>query len=100
MKAADRRAIVRGLSDEQYCDIMAVCYGYPHVEIKYERPKGICVCVCVCVCGLISTFRTVISDEDTFDITASSLVTLTVTVKRKSLLVRTHVHGCVSAYPH
>ena len=36
MKNADRRLLVRLLSDEDYLDIMAVCAGFPHVSIATE----------------------------------------------------------------
>ena len=36
MKSADRRALVRTLSDDEYHDVMAMCSMLPHVDIKTE----------------------------------------------------------------
>jgi translocation protein SEC63 len=36
MKNADRRSLVRAISDEDYLDVMAVCSSFPHVTISTE----------------------------------------------------------------
>ena len=66
-KDADRRSILRYLTDEQYDDIMRVCEYYPHVEMLIKSE--------------------VYDDEDAHTITAGAIVTLTVTLKRQNLVV-------------
>jgi hypothetical protein len=36
MKDADRRSVLRYLSDEQYEDIMRVCSSYPNIDMNVE----------------------------------------------------------------
>lgn len=36
MKDADRRSVLRYLSDEQYEDIMRVCSSYPNIEMNVD----------------------------------------------------------------
>ena len=36
MESSERRLLVRSLSDEEYLDMMAVCAGFPHVDITTE----------------------------------------------------------------
>ncbi|CAE1323240.1 SEC63 [Acanthosepion pharaonis] len=64
MKDDERRSILRSLTDEEYLDVMEVCASMPYVtlEIKSE-----------------------VIDDDDSTITAGSIVTVTVTLKRESL---------------
>jgi len=39
MKNEDRRLLLRTLSDEQYQDIINVCWSYPHLEVEVD-PRG------------------------------------------------------------
>eukprot|EP00731_Ephydatia_muelleri_P031897 Em0023g404a len=64
---SDRKQIVRSLSDEEYSDIIAVFAGFPYVEVEAESH--------------------VKDDENDHKITAGSWVTLSVTLRRKGLLV-------------
>jgi hypothetical protein len=66
-KDADRRSILRHLTDEQYDDIMRVCETYPHIEMKVK-------------CG-------VFDDEDEHTLTVGAIVTLTVTLVRHNLRI-------------
>ena len=36
MGSSERRQLVRSLLDEEYLDIMAVCGGFPHIDITTE----------------------------------------------------------------
>ncbi|GFO42663.1 translocation protein sec63 homolog [Plakobranchus ocellatus] len=64
MKDEDRRAMLRGLTDGEYLDVMTVCAHLPHVEMKVKTE--------------------VLGEEDA-TITAGALVTVTVTLTRKDM---------------
>lgn len=65
MKNEDRRLLLRTLSDEQYQDIINVCWSYPHLEVEVD-PR-------------------VLDDRDSKIITAGSLVTVNINLKRKCM---------------
>ncbi|KAL3881682.1 hypothetical protein ACJMK2_028087 [Sinanodonta woodiana] len=64
MKAADRRMLLRTLNDEEYQHVMNACHNLPQVKMIVKSE--------------------VLDDEDT-SITAGSIVTVTVTLERKSM---------------
>lgn len=64
MKEEDRRAMLRGLTDAEYLDVMTVCSHLPYVEMK--------------------TKTEVLGEEDA-TITAGSIVTVTVSLERKDM---------------
>jgi len=78
-KDADRRSILRYLSDEQYSDIMKICETYPYITMDVRSE----------VCD----------DEEQHDITAGALITLTVNMERHSLAVRFDKEGSTDAVP-
>ena len=65
MKDDDRRNMLKSLSDEEYEDIMVVLGNMPLIESEIKTE--------------------VLDDEDSGNITAGSIVTVTVTLTRKSL---------------
>ncbi|RUS73201.1 hypothetical protein EGW08_019047 [Elysia chlorotica] len=64
MKDEDRRAMLRGLTDAEYIDVMTVCANLPFVEMNV---------------------RTEVLGEEDATITAGSIVTVTVNLVRKDL---------------
>jgi translocation protein SEC63 len=67
MKDADRRSILRNLTNDQYEDIMRVCARYPLIEM-HVNPK-------------------IFDDEDEQVITAGAIVTVGVILKRQNFSV-------------
>ncbi len=67
MKDADRRSILRNLTNDQYEDIMRVCARYPLIEM-HVNPK-------------------IFDDEDEQVITAGAIVTVGVILKRQAFSV-------------
>ncbi|XP_077976927.1 translocation protein SEC63 homolog [Glandiceps talaboti] len=65
MKEADRRALLRNLEDDKYNDVMNVLNSMPHVEMDVRSE--------------------VLDDEDGAHIGAGDIVTVTVTLTRKTL---------------
>ncbi|UYV67794.1 SEC63 [Cordylochernes scorpioides] len=65
MKSSDRRAMLRSLSDSQYSDVMTVLANMPLIELDVRSE--------------------VLDDEDSGTITAGAIVTVTVTLVRKTL---------------
>ncbi|XP_065056984.1 translocation protein SEC63 homolog [Rhopilema esculentum] len=65
MKNDERRMLLRTLSDEQYQDIINVCWSYPHLEVIVDAK--------------------VMDEKDADVITAGSIVTVNVELKRKCL---------------
>jgi len=65
LKGAERRALLRSLSDEQYHDVMQVCAQMPSIRIVVTSE--------------------VLDDEDTGTITTGAIVTVTVTLMRENL---------------
>lgn len=65
MKNEDRRLLLRTLSDEQYQDIVNVCWSYPDLEVKVDAK--------------------VLDDKDSKVITAGSIVTVDVDLKRNCM---------------
>uniref|UniRef100_A0A3Q2P466 Translocation protein SEC63 homolog n=1 Tax=Fundulus heteroclitus TaxID=8078 RepID=A0A3Q2P466_FUNHE len=65
LKDSDRRSMLRFLGEEKYDEVMAVLGSFPHItmEIKLQ----------------------VLDDEDSHNITAGSIVTVTVTLTRKRM---------------
>ncbi|XP_007891088.1 translocation protein SEC63 homolog [Callorhinchus milii] len=62
MKDADRRSMLRFLSEEKYDGVMAVLSNFPHVSMEVKLQ--------------------VLDDEDSSNITAGSIVTVTVLLRR------------------
>ncbi|XP_062896877.1 translocation protein SEC63 homolog [Mobula hypostoma] len=65
MKDTDRRNMLRFLSEEKYEEVMAVLGSFPHVSMDIKLQ--------------------VLDDEDSSNITAGSIVTVTVTLKRGNM---------------
>ena len=47
MKDDERRQLVRGLSDDEYYNVMAVCSMFPHVELSADMHGGWGLLTCV-----------------------------------------------------
>uniref|UniRef100_A0A3B5A6W5 Translocation protein SEC63 homolog n=1 Tax=Stegastes partitus TaxID=144197 RepID=A0A3B5A6W5_9TELE len=69
LKDSDRRSMLRFLGEEKYDEVMAVLGSFPHITMD--------------------TKLQVLDDEDSNNITAGSIVTVTVTLTRKRMAVRT-----------
>uniref|UniRef100_A0A3P8UTX3 SEC63 homolog, protein translocation regulator n=1 Tax=Cynoglossus semilaevis TaxID=244447 RepID=A0A3P8UTX3_CYNSE len=69
MKDSDRRSMLRFLGEEKYEEVMAVLGSFPHLTMDIKLQ--------------------VLDDEDSNNITAGSIVTVTVTLTRKRMAVRT-----------
>ncbi|XP_059838975.1 translocation protein SEC63 homolog [Hypanus sabinus] len=65
MKDTDRRNMLRFLSEEKYEEVMAVLGSFPHVSMDIKLQ--------------------VLDDEDSSNITAGSIVTVTVTLNRENM---------------
>ncbi|XP_076062553.1 translocation protein Sec63 isoform X2 [Oratosquilla oratoria] len=67
LSADDRRQCLKGLTDEQYNDVMKVCKKMPYItiEVSYE----------------------VVDDDDSGVFTAGAIVTVTVLIKRRDMAV-------------
>ncbi|PAA68462.1 hypothetical protein BOX15_Mlig014052g3 [Macrostomum lignano] len=65
MPDSERRALLRSLTEDQYRDVMTVCAGMPQVDVQSKIE--------------------VIDDDKPEQVTASSLVTVTVTLTRRDL---------------
>lgn len=65
MEEDERRALLRSQTDEEYTDIMNVCATLPNVEM---------------------VIRSEVLDDDDKSITAGSIVTVTVTLKRRNMI--------------
>ncbi|CAL8086529.1 unnamed protein product [Orchesella dallaii] len=65
MKDEDRRNILKGLSDDQYADVMKVCASMPLIDFKVQCE--------------------VLDDEESANVTAGAIVTVTVTLTRNSM---------------
>ncbi|XP_057677981.1 translocation protein SEC63 homolog [Corythoichthys intestinalis] len=65
LKDSDRRAMLRFLGEEKYDEVMAVLGSFPHISMD--------------------TKLQVLDDEDSSNITAGSIVTVTVTLARKPM---------------
>uniref|UniRef100_A0A3Q3QZ56 Translocation protein SEC63 homolog n=1 Tax=Monopterus albus TaxID=43700 RepID=A0A3Q3QZ56_MONAL len=68
LKDSDRRSMLRFLGEEKYDEVMAVLGSFPHIDMD--------------------TKLQVLDDEDSNNITAGSIVTVTVTLTRKRMAVR------------
>uniref|UniRef100_A0A671WH99 Translocation protein SEC63 homolog n=1 Tax=Sparus aurata TaxID=8175 RepID=A0A671WH99_SPAAU len=68
LKDSDRRSMLRFLGEEKYDEVMAVLGSFPHITMD--------------------TKLQVLDDEDSNNITAGSIVTVTVTLTRKRMAVR------------
>uniref|UniRef100_A0A6Q2Y612 J domain-containing protein n=1 Tax=Esox lucius TaxID=8010 RepID=A0A6Q2Y612_ESOLU len=68
LKDSDRRSMLRFLGEEKYDEVMAVLGSFPHITME--------------------TKLQVLDDEDSNNITAGSIVTVTVTLTRKRMAVR------------
>uniref|UniRef100_A0A672FXB9 J domain-containing protein n=1 Tax=Salarias fasciatus TaxID=181472 RepID=A0A672FXB9_SALFA len=68
LKDSDRRSMLRFLGEEKYDEVMAVLGSFPHLTMD--------------------TKLQVLDDEDSNNITAGSIVTVTVTLTRKRMSVR------------
>ncbi|XP_041107217.1 translocation protein SEC63 homolog [Polyodon spathula] len=66
LKDSDRRSMLRFLGEEKYDEVMAVLGSFPHITVDIKLQ--------------------VLDDEDSHDITAGSIVTVTVTLTRKRML--------------
>lgn len=65
LKDSDRRSMLRFLGEEKYDEVMAVLGGFPHITMDIKLQ--------------------VLDDEDSHNITAGSIVTVTVTLTRKRM---------------
>uniref|UniRef100_A0A3B3DPQ0 Translocation protein SEC63 homolog n=1 Tax=Oryzias melastigma TaxID=30732 RepID=A0A3B3DPQ0_ORYME len=65
LKDSDRRSMLRFLGEEKYDEVMAVLGSFPHITME--------------------TKLQVLDDEDSHNITAGSIVTVTVTLSRKRM---------------
>uniref|UniRef100_A0A7N6C2W5 Translocation protein SEC63 homolog n=1 Tax=Anabas testudineus TaxID=64144 RepID=A0A7N6C2W5_ANATE len=68
LKDSDRRSMLRFLGEEKYDEVMAVLGSFPHITMD--------------------TKLQVLDDEDSNNITAGSIVTVTITLSRKRMAVR------------
>uniref|UniRef100_A0A668TBP3 Translocation protein SEC63 homolog n=1 Tax=Oreochromis aureus TaxID=47969 RepID=A0A668TBP3_OREAU len=68
LKDSDRRNMLRFLGEEKYDEVMAVLGSFPHITMDIKLQ--------------------VLDDEDSSNITAGSIVTVTVTLNRKRMVVR------------
>uniref|UniRef100_A0A3Q3F073 Translocation protein SEC63 homolog n=1 Tax=Labrus bergylta TaxID=56723 RepID=A0A3Q3F073_9LABR len=75
LKDSDRRSMLRFLGEEKYDEVMAVLGSFPHINMD--------------------TKLQVLDDEDSNNITAGSIVTVTVTLTRKRMAVR---DDCIYTY--
>uniref|UniRef100_A0A8D3DQP3 Translocation protein SEC63 homolog n=1 Tax=Scophthalmus maximus TaxID=52904 RepID=A0A8D3DQP3_SCOMX len=73
LKDSDRRSMLRFLGEEKYDEVIAVLGSFPHLTMD--------------------TKLQVLDDEDSNNITAGSIVTVTVTLTRKRMSVRNGVFG-------
>uniref|UniRef100_A0A3B4AWV9 Translocation protein SEC63 homolog n=1 Tax=Periophthalmus magnuspinnatus TaxID=409849 RepID=A0A3B4AWV9_9GOBI len=76
LKDSDRRNMLRFLGEEKYDEVMAVLGSFPHITMD--------------------TKLQVLDDEDSNNITAGSIVTVTVTLTRKRMVVINYM--CVIIY--
>uniref|UniRef100_A0A3P9CE52 Translocation protein SEC63 homolog n=1 Tax=Maylandia zebra TaxID=106582 RepID=A0A3P9CE52_9CICH len=77
LKDSDRRNMLRFLGEEKYDEVMAVLASFPHITMDIKLQ--------------------VLDDEDSSNITAGSIVTVTVTLNRKRMANHVHVFFfCVS----
>eukprot|EP00794_Sanderia_malayensis_P000374 gene374-1007_t len=65
MKNDDRRMLLRTLSDDQYQDVINVCWSYPHLELAVNTK--------------------VLDEKDSHVVTAGSIATVIVELTRKSI---------------
>uniref|UniRef100_A0A8C2ZW43 SEC63 homolog, protein translocation regulator n=1 Tax=Cyclopterus lumpus TaxID=8103 RepID=A0A8C2ZW43_CYCLU len=72
LKDSDRRSMLRFLGEDKYDEVLAVLGSFPHIAMV--------------------TKLQVLDDEDSNNITAGSIVTVTVTLTRKRMAVRTCLH--------
>uniref|UniRef100_A0A3P8SHD8 Translocation protein SEC63 homolog n=1 Tax=Amphiprion percula TaxID=161767 RepID=A0A3P8SHD8_AMPPE len=78
LKDSDRRSMLRFLGEEKYDEVMAVLGSFPHITMD--------------------TKLQVLDDEDSNNITAGSIVTVTVTLTRKRMAVRNKTVRKQTAY--
>uniref|UniRef100_A0A665V992 Translocation protein SEC63 homolog n=1 Tax=Echeneis naucrates TaxID=173247 RepID=A0A665V992_ECHNA len=71
LKDSDRRSMLRFLGEEKYDEVMAVLGSFPHITMD--------------------TKLQVLDDEDSNNITAGSIVTVTVTLTRKRMAVSSDI---------
>uniref|UniRef100_A0A3P8PBJ8 J domain-containing protein n=1 Tax=Astatotilapia calliptera TaxID=8154 RepID=A0A3P8PBJ8_ASTCA len=76
LKDSDRRNMLRFLGEEKYDEVMAVLASFPHITMDIKLQ--------------------VLDDEDSSNITAGSIVTVTVTLNRKRMAVRNVSQGDTS----
>lgn len=65
MEEEERRALLRSLTDDEYHDVINVCATLPNIEM---------------------TIRSEVLDDEDKSVTAGSIVTVTVTLKRKDMM--------------
>lgn len=92
LKDSDRRSMLRVLAEEKYDEVMAVLGSFPHITMDIKLQGGSCDTLVRWINVLqhplpgLSLFA-VLDDEDSNNITAGSIVTVTVTLTRKRMAV-------------
>lgn len=95
LKDSDRRNMLRTLAEEKYDEVMAVLGSFPHItmDIKLQgwssgiRTITVGPWPCTIVLDFFLSLCAVLDDEDSNNITAGSIVTVTVTLTRKRMAV-------------